>query len=161
MQNRNHIVEILLDVDGLPPPTPEIQHERELAIYELLQENVFVLDRRGEKILPSAPLVLKLSMKNSLLAITVEGKNYEGKYEVGLSLTALKPIIKDYFEICKSYFNAVKRLPPSQIEVIDMGRRGIHLEGSRVLMERLSGKVKTDIPTAKRLFSLICALHIY
>ena len=61
MQNRNHIVEILLDVDGLPPPTPEIQHERELAIYELLQENVFVLDRRGEKILPSAPLVLKLS----------------------------------------------------------------------------------------------------
>jgi len=161
MQNRNHIVEILLDVDGLPPPTPEIQHERELAIYELLQENVFVLDRRGEKILPSAPLVLKLSMKNSLLAITVEGKNYEGEYEVGLSLTALKPIIKDYFEICKSYFNAVKRLPPSQIEVIDMGRRGIHLEGSRVLMERLSGKVKTDIPTAKRLFSLICALHIY
>ncbi len=161
MQNRNHIVEILLDVDGLPPPTPEIQHERELAIYELLQENVFVLDRREEKILPSAPLVLKLSMKNSLLAITVEGKNYEGEYEIGLSLTALKPIIKDYFEICKSYFNAVKRLPPSQIEVIDMGRRGIHLEGSRVLMERLSGKVKTDIPTGKRLFSLICALHIY
>ena len=61
--------------------------------------------------------------------------------------------------ICKSYFDAVKRLPPSQIETIDMGRRGIHLEGSKVLIERLSGKVKTDIPTAKRLFTLVCALH--
>ena len=68
-------------------------------------------------------------------------------------------MIKDYFEICKSYFNAVKRLPPSQIETIDMGRRAIHLEGSRVLMERLVGKVEMDVLTAKRIFTLICALH--
>jgi uncharacterized protein (UPF0262 family) len=94
-----------------------------------------------------------------LLVFLVEDQSSENKFELHLSLTPLRPIIKDYFEICKSYFNAVKRLPPSQIETIDMGRRGIHLEGSKALIDKLNGKVKTDTPTAKRLFTLICALH--
>ena len=97
---------------------------------------------------------------NDSKSFMCEDLNSSTKYEFRLSLTPLRPIIRDYFEICKSYFNAVKRLPPSQIETIDMGRRGIHIEGSKVLLERLNGKVKTDIPTAKRLFTLVCALHV-
>jgi len=159
MNNKNYIVKILLDENSLPVPTPEIQHERDLAIYDILQENKFGLDNRADKILPTGPFVLTLSIRNSLLAFIVQDEHSDKKYEIYLSLTPLKPVIKDYFEICKSYFNAVKRLPPSQIEVIDMGRRGIHLEASRTLIERLSGKAIIDIPTAKRLFTLICALH--
>ena len=79
--------------------------------------------------------------------------------EFHLSLSPFRQIIKDYFAICESYYGAVKKLPPSQIEAIDVGRRGIHDEGSRILMERLEGKVDTDLATARRLFTLICVLH--
>ena len=103
------------------------------------------------------PLVLRAQIKvKSLFAVL--GINSVKPYEFHLSLTPLRPVIRDYFEICKSYFDAVKRLPPSQIEAVDMGRRGIHLEGGRILMERLEGKIHTDLKTAKRLFTLICAL---
>ena len=148
-----------MEESGLPVPTPEIQHERNLAIYDILQENEFAIDRKQDKVLPQGPFVLRLVLRNSLLVFIIEAQETKKKYEIQLSLTPLRPVIKDYFEICKSYFNAVKRLPPSQIETIDMGRRAIHLEGSRVLMERLVGKVEMDVLTAKRIFTLICALH--
>ena len=83
----------------------------------------------------------------------------EAAAEFHLSLTPFNQVVKDYFQICESYFDAVKRLPPSQIEAIDMGRRGIHNEGSRILLDRLKGKVETDMATARRLFTLICVLH--
>lgn len=159
MTETNYISQIFIEEDGVPVPTPEIQQERNLAIYDILQQNKFSLDRSLKSSLPEGPYNVRLSIKNSLLLLLIEGQNSQVKYELHLSLTPLRPIIKDYFEICKSYFDAVKRLPPSQIETIDMGRRGIHLEGSRVLIERLAGKVRTDTPTAKRLFTLICALH--
>ena len=148
-----------MEESGLPVPTPEIQHERNLAIYDILQDNEFAIDRKQDNALPQGPFVLRLVLRNSLLVFIIEAQETKKKYEIQLSLTPLRPVIKDYFEICKSYFNAVKRLPPSQIETIDMGRRAIHLEGSRVLMERLVGKVEMDVLTAKRIFTLICALH--
>ena len=79
--------------------------------------------------------------------------------EFHLSLGPFRQVVKDYFQICESYFEAVKRLPPSQIEAIDMARRGIHNEGARVLQDRLMGKAEIDIDTARRLFTLICVLH--
>ena len=148
-----------MEESGLPVPTPEIQHERNLAIYDILQDNEFAIDRKQDNALPQGPFVLRLVLRNSLLVFIIEAQETKKIYEIQLSLTPLRPVIKDYFEICKSYFNAVKRLPPSQIETIDMGRRAIHLEGSRVLMERLVGKVEMDVLTAKRIFTLICALH--
>ena len=159
MTNKNYIIQIFVEESGLPVPTPEIQHERNLAIYDILQDNEFAIDRKQDNVLPQGPFVLRLVLRNSLLVFIIEAKETKKKYEIQLSLTPLRPVIKDYFEICKSYFNAVKRLPPSQIETIDMGRRAIHLEGSRVLMERLVGKVEMDVLTAKRIFTLICALH--
>ena len=160
MTYNNYIIQIVLEESSLPIPTPEIKHERDLAIYDILQQNTFTLESKLAKTLPQGPYVLKLSIKHSLLVFLVEDQVSKNKFELHLSLTPLRPIIKDYFEICKSYFNAVKRLPPGQIETIDMGRRGIHLEGSKSLIDRLNGKVKTDTPTAKRLFTLICALHL-
>ena len=159
MTNKNYIIQIFVEESGLPVPTPEIQHERNLAIYDILQDNEFAIDRKQDNVLPQGPFVLRLVLRNSLLVFIIEAQETKKKYEIQLSLTPLRPVIKDYFEICKSYFNAVKRLPPSQIETIDMGRRGIHLEGSKALIERSNGKVKTDVPTAKRLFTLICAIH--
>lgn len=159
MTNKNYIIQIFVEESGLPVPTPEIQHERNLAIYDILQDNEFAIDRKQDNVLPQGPFVLRLVLRNSLLVFIIEAQETKKKYEIQLSLTPLRPVIKDYFEICKSYFNAVKRLPPSQIETIDMGRRAIHLEGSRVLMERLVGKVEMDVLTAKRIFTLICALH--
>jgi uncharacterized protein (UPF0262 family) len=159
MTNKNYIIQIFVEESGLPVPTPEIQHERNLAIYDILQDNEFAIVRKQDNALPQGPFVLRLMLRNSLLVFIIEAQETKKKYEIQLSLTPLRPVIKDYFEICKSYFNAVKRLPPSQIETIDMGRRAIHLEGSRVLMERLVGKVEMDVLTAKRIFTLICALH--
>ena len=159
MTNKNYIIQIFVEESGLPVPTPEIQHERNLAIYDILQDNEFAIDRKQDNALPQGPFILRLVLRNSLLVFIIEAQENKKKYEIQLSLTPLRPVIKDYFEICKSYFNAVKRLPPSQIETIDMGRRAIHLEGSRVLMERLVGKVEMDVLTAKRIFTLICALH--
>ena len=159
MVESNFISQIFIEENGLPTPTPEIQHERNLAVYDILQKNKFCLDDRLGDSVPEGPFTLRLSIKKSLLLLHIEDSRSKKKFEIYLSLAPLRPIIKDYFEICKSYFDAVKRLPPSQIETVDMGRRGIHLEGSKVLIERLSGKVKTDVPTAKRLFTLVCALH--
>ena len=159
MTETNYIAQISIEEHGLPIPTPEIEHERNLAIYDIIQKNEFSLDINFVKSAIKGPYALKLAIKNSLLRLLITDQNSKVEYELHLSLTALRPIIRDYFEVCNSYFNAVKRLPPSQIETIDMGRRGIHLEGSKALIERLDGKVRLDTPTAKRLFTLICALH--
>jgi uncharacterized protein (UPF0262 family) len=159
MVKTNSIIKIFIEESGLPTPTPEIEHERNLAIYDILQKNEFSIDTKLVNPAPDGPYVLRLAIKNSLLLFIIKDQASEAEYEIHLSLTPLRPIIRDYFDICQSYFNAVKRLPPSQIETIDMGRRGIHLEGSQTLIDRLDGKVRTDIQTAKRLFTLVCALH--
>jgi uncharacterized protein (UPF0262 family) len=145
-----------LDESGLPAPTPEIEQERQVAIFDLIEENLFGLS--GENA-PAGPYALQLAIRDRRLVLGATTMAGDPAAEFHLSLSPFRQIIKDYFSICESYYDAVKKLPPSRIEAIDMGRRGIHDEGSRILMERLEGKVRTDLATARRLFTLICVLH--
>ena len=155
----SRIVDIVLDDAGLPPPTPEIEQERRVAMFDLLEENSFVLPPREDRQVPEGPYKLNLSIREKRLVFDVETTEEQKAAEFHLSLGPFRQVVKDYFQICESYFQAVKTMPPSQIETIDMARRGIHNEGSRVLQERLDGKVAVDTDTARRLFTLICVLH--
>ncbi len=150
------ICQIEIDDSQLVPATPEIEQERKVAIFDLLEENNFALPREDA---PHGPYKLHLAIRERRLVFEVRTEDDAPAGEFHLSLSPFRQIIKDYFQICESYFDAVKRLPPAQIEAIDMGRRGIHNEGSRILLERLEGKVNTDMETARRLFTLICVLH--
>ena len=155
----NRIFAIDIDDRGLSPPTPEIAQERNVAIYDLLEDNSFALPPRPDRPVPEGPYRLALAIRDGRLVfgITTEAEQKAGEFH--LSLGPFRQAVKDYFQICESYFEAVKRLPPSQIEAIDMARRGIHNEGARVLQERLGGKAAVDKDTARRLFTLICVLH--
>ncbi|MDW4499724.1 UPF0262 family protein [Sulfitobacter sp. D35] len=153
------ISQIDLDDSGLPPPTPEIEQERRVAIFDLLEDNSFVLPARDGRAVPDGPYRVNLSIRDKRLVFHITTEDDEQAAEFHLSLGPFRQVVKDYFQICESYFDAVKKLPPSQIETIDMARRGIHNEGSRVLQERLSGKAEVDTDTARRLFTLICVLH--
>ena len=155
----SRITHIALDDANLPPPTPEIAQERKVAIFDLLEENTFVLPKREERPSPDGPYHVGLSIKDKRLVFDVNTEADKKAAEFHLSLGPFRQVVKDYFQICESYFEAVKTMPPSQIETIDMARRGIHNEGSRVLQERLDGKVEIDTDTARRLFTLICVLH--
>ena len=159
MSDTNRLIAINLDETGLPAPTPEIEQERRVAIYDLLETNSFAPIAREGAPVPPGPYKLNLSIIERRLVFEILNENNEKLGEFHLSLSPFRQVIKDYFQICASYFDAVKHLPPAQIEAIDMGRRGIHDEGSRVLLERLEGKVETDHATARRLFTLICVLH--
>lgn len=159
MVDTNRLIDIQLDDSGLAAPTPEIEQERRVAIFDLLEENTFGPVAREGHTAPSGPYRLTLSIADNRLVFGLHNETGDKAGEFHLSLSPFRQVIKDYFMICESYFDAVKRLPPSQIEAIDMGRRGIHNEGGNVVMERLEGKVITDTATARRLFTLICVLH--
>ena len=155
----NRICHIEIDERGLARPTAEIEQERKVAIFDLLEENSFGLPARDGKEIPDGPYRLGLAIREGRLVFTVATEDERPVGEFHLSLGPFRQVVKDYFQICESYFDAVKRLPPSQIEAIDMARRGIHNEGARVLQERLEGKALVDTDTARRLFTLICVLH--
>ncbi len=155
----SRIIQIKIDDRNLPPPTPEIDQERKVAMYDLLEDNSFSMPLREDRDVPRGPYILGLSIKERRLVFDLKQENGEPAGEFHLSLGPFRQVVKDYFQICESYFDAVKTLPPSQIETIDMARRGIHNEGARVLQERLEGKADVDIDTARRLFTLICVLH--
>ena len=153
------ISHIALDDANLPPPTPEIEQERKVAMFDLLEQNTFVLPTRDGREMPAGPYHVGLFIREKRLVFDVTTEAAEKAAEFHLSLGPFRQVVKDYFQICESYFDAVKNMPPSQIETIDMARRGIHNEGSRVLQERLEGKAEIDTDTARRLFTLICVLH--
>jgi uncharacterized protein (UPF0262 family) len=153
------ICQIEIDDSGLPAPTPEIEQERKVAVFDLLEDNAFALVAREGQIAPTGPFAMRLAIRERRLCIAVADELGNGLTELILSLGPFRQVVKDYYQICGSYFEAVKRLPPSQIEAIDMARRGIHNEGARILQERLEGKAEMDIDTARRLFTLICVLH--
>lgn len=155
----NRICRIDIDDRGLPAPTPEIEQERRVAIFDLLEDNSFAVPGRAGQDAPAGPFALGLSIRDGRLVFDVGSGDGERVAAFHLSLGPFRQVVKDYFQICESYFDAVKRLPPSQIEAIDMARRGIHNEGARILQERLDGKAALDIDTARRLFTLVCVLH--
>ena len=148
------LVSISIIQDDFKLPTPEVLQEQNLAIYDLEQNNFFQLvgfETHDE-------IKLNISLSGNSLAFQIRSKTDELLKTFFLSLTPLKQIITDYYTICESYFNAVKNLPIDKIESIDMGRKGIHNEGARVIMERLEGRIKTDLETSRRIFTLIYAL---
>lgn len=155
----NRICHIEIDDSGLPAPTPEIEQERRVAVFDLLEDNTLALPARDGRAVPPGPYRLALAVREKRLVVDLTQEDGGKVAEFHLSLGPFRQVIKDYFQICGSYFDAVKRLPPSQIEAIDMARRGIHNEGARILIERLEGKAEIDTDTARRLFTLICVLN--
>jgi uncharacterized protein (UPF0262 family) len=151
----HRLAAITLDEKTLVRRAPEAEHERAIAIYDLLEENYF---RPFGDFTGPYSLVIRLEDNRLLLVISDQGGNL--LTEVILPMSPFRTIIKDYFMVCESYYSAIKRSSPSQIEAIDMGRRGLHNEGSEVLRERLDGKIDLDRQTARRLFTLMCILHI-
>ena len=152
--SRSRLVDVVLD-ETIGRSTPDIEHERAVAIYDLVEENRF----RPVDDAELGPYKLKLSLVEARLVFAISRENDQAVITHILSLTPFRRVIKDYFMICESYYDAIRTSTPSQIEAIDMGRRGIHNEGSQTLRERLTGKIEVDFDTARRLFTLICVLH--
>lgn len=155
----SRISHIEIDDSALPPPTPEIEQERKVAAFDLIEDNSFSLPSRDGREVPEGPYRLLLAIRDRRLVFEITTESGDPAAEFHLSLGPFRQVVKDYYQICESYFDAVKKLPPGQIEAIDMARRGIHNEGARVVQERLEGKAELDIDTARRLFTLICVLH--
>jgi uncharacterized protein (UPF0262 family) len=156
MPHRQKLAHIQLDEKTMVRRKPEVEHERNIAIYDLLEENYFA-PQGGDY---SGPYHLHLSLEENRLIFDVRSPEGPGLLQVPLALKSFQSIVKDYFLVCESYYSAIKKSSPAQIEAIDMGRRGLHNEGSELLRERLSGKIDVDFDTARRLFTLICILHI-
>lgn len=153
---KRRIVHVALDEKTVVRRKPEVEHERAVAIFDLLEENDFSLVEHPE----TGPYHLHLLIEDNRLVLDVRDPREQAIDKVVIPVTPFRSIIKDYFLICESYYNAIKRATPAQIEAIDMGRRGLHNEGSEMLRERLADKVDMDLQTARRLFTLICVLHI-
>jgi uncharacterized protein (UPF0262 family) len=149
-----HLVKVTLDEGSIGSSNPDVEHERAVAIYDLLEENVFLPHGHEE-----GPFALHLAIVDKRLVFDVQHPDGSTVVAHHLSLTPLRRIVKDYFMVCDSYYQAIRTASPSQIEAIDMGRRGLHNEGSELLMERLKGKIRMDLDTARRLFTLVCVLH--
>ncbi len=148
------LISISINQDDFNLPTPEVLQEQSLAIYDLKQSNFFQLvgfESHDE-------IKLNIALSGNSLVLTISTSSDEMLKTFFLSLTPLRQIINDYHTICESYFNAVKNLPIDKIESIDMGRKGIHNEGARVIVDRLEGRIKTDLETSRRIFTLIYAL---
>ncbi len=153
-QGKSRLIAITLDEKSTATSNANIEHEREVAIFDILEGNFFSLDGRDD-----GPYTLNLRLVEDRLVFTVGNEVGQALVTHMLSLTPLKRIMKDYFLVCESYYEAIRSAPPSRIQAIDMGRRGLHDEGSQTLLERLAGKITVDLDTARRLFTLICALH--
>jgi len=163
MSTNHCISHIELDETSIIRRNADIEHERRVAIFDLLEENHFVPKSRFENVMPEGydgPYQVVMRMEENRLALDIKTDEGQALSSIQLPLTVFRRIIKEYFLICDSYFNAIKSASPSQIEAIDMGRRGLHNEGSEVLQSRLEDKVEVDFQTARRLFTLICVLQI-
>ena len=152
--DRNRLVAVTLDEVSIGSSIRDIEHERAVAIYDLIEENSFAPVGHDE-----GPYALQIGIKENQLVLDI--RHQDGKPMIAhlLSLTPFKRIVKDYFLICDSYYAAIRTATPDRIEAIDMGRRGLHDEGSRILQEAIKSKVAVDFDTARRLFTLICVLH--
>lgn len=154
-QRGHTLIHIQLDEKTMVRRKPEVEHERQVAIYDLIEDNHFAL--AGDI---DGPYALHLSMEDNRLQFDVRSQDGMPLAKVALPLKPFQAIVKDYFIVCETYYNAIKKATPSQIEGIDVGRRGLHNEGSQMLLDRLAGKIDIDFGTARRLFTLICVLHV-
>ncbi|KWV44806.1 MULTISPECIES: UPF0262 family protein [Rhizobium] len=147
------LCDVVLD-DSIGRATPDVEHERAVAIFDLVEENSFTpVGHSG------GPYRLNISLVDSKLVFAITTEDGGAVATHILSLTPFRRIVKDYFLICESYYEAIRSASPSRIEAIDMGRRGIHNEGSQTLRDRLNGKIEIDFDTARRLFTLVCVLY--
>ncbi len=153
--SKNCVVAVTLDEESIGRSGPDIEHERAIAIYDLIEQNLFAPDGAEGK----GPFKLHIGITGNRLMFDIRQVDDTPVVAHLLSLTPFRRIVKDYFMICDSYYQAIRTATPDKIEAIDMGRRGIHDEGSRTLQERLKGKVRIDFETARRLFTLITVLH--
>ena len=149
------IVDIQLDAGSIVRWSREVDHERQVAIFDLLEQNQFELVNGFE-----GPYCIVMSLSEANLVMSLSNDEADETTELSLSMRPFRKLIKDYFLICESYFEAIRMATPSRIEAIDMGRRGLHNEGAALLIDALDGKIKIDSETARRLFTLICVLHI-
>ena len=153
-EEKGRLMAVTIDESSIGRANRDVEHERAVAIYDLLEDNSFQpLDHAG------GPYALHLSITENRLVFDIRLEDGSPVMAHLLSLTPFRRIVKDYFMICDSYYKAIRTATPSQIEAIDMGRRGLHNEGSELLMERLKEKIGVDFDTARRLFTLICVLH--
>ena len=151
---KQRLVGVTLDEASIGRANPDVEHERAIAIYDLLELNSFAPVGHDD-----GPFTLHLSINDNRLVFDIRREDGTPVVAHLFSLSPLRRIVKDYYMICDSYYQAIRTATPDKIEAIDMGRRGIHNDGSRILMERLKDKVTVDMDTARRLFTLICVLH--
>jgi uncharacterized protein (UPF0262 family) len=153
-EGNKRLIKVILDEESIGAGNRDIEHERAVAIYDLVEENAFApVGHDG------GPYCLKLQLAGNRLIFDIRTEDDRPVVAHHLSLTPFRRLVKDYFLICESYYQAIRTATPSQIEAIDMGRRGLHDEGSELLIERLKHKVAVDFDTARRLFTLITVLH--
>jgi uncharacterized protein (UPF0262 family) len=155
--DRHRIARVALDERTVVRRSAEVEHERAVAIFDLIEDNHF----RPVDCPDRGPFALHLGVEDNRLVFDIRAENEEETLtKVVLPISTFRTIVRDYFMVCDSYYQAIRRASPSQIEAIDMGRRGLHNEGSELLRERLAGRIEIDHDTARRLFTLICILHI-
>jgi uncharacterized protein (UPF0262 family) len=152
--SRNRLVSVTLDEASIGRSTADKEHERQIAIYDLLEENSFGVPGHD-----AGPYGLKIALQDSKLVLEILDESNAPLVAHILSLTPLRGLLKDYFFVCESYYAAIRTAMPGQIEAIDMGRRALHNEGAQMLIERLKGKIDCDSDTARRIFTLVAALH--
>jgi len=149
------IAQIHLDSGSIVRWSREVEHERQVAVFDLLERNAFALEGGF-----AGPYRVELSLRDANLVFAIEAESGAEATELVLPMRPFRRLIKDYFLICNSYFEAIRKASPSRIEAIDMGRRGLHNEGAEKLADALAGKVRVDDETARRLFTLVCVLHV-
>ncbi len=149
------IAKITLDERTVIRRSADIEHDRAIAISDLLEENSFVPASGIE-----GPFHLHLAIAENRLVLDIRDAGDQPLEKIALSLAPFRGLVKDYFILCESYYNAVKTTTPTKLESIDMGRRSVHNDGAELLRETLSGQVEVDFPTARQLFTLLCVLHI-
>jgi uncharacterized protein (UPF0262 family) len=152
--SKRRLVAVVLDEESIGRSNPDVEHERQVAIYDLLEQNSFAPVGHED-----GPYALHLSINGNRLVFDIRQQDGTPVVAHLFSLTPLRRIVKDYYMICDSYYQAIRTATPDKIEAIDMGRRATHNEGSELLMERLKDKIDLDADTARRLFTLICVLH--
>lgn len=151
---KNHLSQVVLDEKSLGQASGDIDHERKVAMHDLLQENVFAPSGATRE----GPYALHLSERDGRLIFDIRDENGEELVAHHLSLAPLRKTIKDYFLLCENYYDAIRAAQPEKLETIDMARRAVHNEGTETLLERLDGKIDTNFETARRIFTLICSL---